>query len=189
MAPKRPLPATGYAVLGLLSFGRELSGYDVKKWADTILSLFYWSPAVSQVYGELKRLEELGFVTSREVSQDDQRTKRVYRITPEGLAELRSWALREEVEPPVLKHSTVLRVWLGHLGDPEQVADLVRRHVDLVTERLGHAAATLEAAGSREFGEYPVLVARWSVGYYEAELALAHELLRLLEDLAPTSTP
>ena len=28
------LPATAWAVLGMLSFGRELSGYDLKKWAD-----------------------------------------------------------------------------------------------------------------------------------------------------------
>ncbi|GAA2882703.1 hypothetical protein [Streptomyces mexicanus] len=35
---ERPaLPASSWAVLGLLSFGEELSGYDLKKWADRSL--------------------------------------------------------------------------------------------------------------------------------------------------------
>ena len=55
---------TAYALLGLLSFDRELSGYDLKKWADSSLRFFYWSPATSQIYVELKRLEKLGFVTA-----------------------------------------------------------------------------------------------------------------------------
>ena len=35
------IPATAWAVLGLLSFERELSGYDIKQWADSILRFFY----------------------------------------------------------------------------------------------------------------------------------------------------
>ena len=38
MSRDKSLPATGYAVLGLLSFGRELSGYELKKWADLVKS-------------------------------------------------------------------------------------------------------------------------------------------------------
>src|ERR1039458_7715997 len=78
------VPATGWAVLGLLSFGRELTGYDLKKWADHSLRFFYWSPAISQIYSELKRLERLGYVTSRTVAQDELRNKRVYAISEEG---------------------------------------------------------------------------------------------------------
>lgn len=37
-------------MLGLLSFDQELSGYDLKKWADGSLRFFYWSPAISQIY-------------------------------------------------------------------------------------------------------------------------------------------
>ena len=52
---ERRLPATAWAVLGILAFDRELSGYQVKQWADASLTFFYWSPAVSQIYAELKR--------------------------------------------------------------------------------------------------------------------------------------
>ena len=58
---RRPqLRATSYAVLGLLSFGQELSGFDMKRWADWSLKFFYWAPSFSQIYGELHKLEELG---------------------------------------------------------------------------------------------------------------------------------
>ncbi len=63
------LPATSWAVLGMLTFGEELSGSDLKSWADWSIGFYYWSPSVSQVYTELKKLETLGFVSSREVSE------------------------------------------------------------------------------------------------------------------------
>ncbi|MFI8792971.1 hypothetical protein [Streptomyces sp. NPDC055105] len=51
------LPPTAWAVLGLLSFPGERTGYELKKWADASLRFFYWSPAISQIYAELRRLE------------------------------------------------------------------------------------------------------------------------------------
>src|ERR1700712_5895261 len=84
------LRATSYAVLGLLSFGQELSGFDMKRWADWSLKFFYWAPSFSQIYGELHKLEELGLVASRldENKQPQrkrgEREKRVYRITAAG---------------------------------------------------------------------------------------------------------
>ena len=63
------LPATAWTVLGLLSFGTDLSGYDLKKWADNSLRFFYWSPAASQIYAELRRLERLGYATSTVASE------------------------------------------------------------------------------------------------------------------------
>ena len=56
---------TGWALLGMLSGGDELSGYDIKKWINWAIQFFYSSPAYSQIYSELKRLERLGLVSSR----------------------------------------------------------------------------------------------------------------------------
>jgi DNA-binding PadR family transcriptional regulator len=78
------IPATAWAVLGILSFGRELTGYDIKNWSDAILHFFYWSPATSQIYTELRRLEDLGLVRSRTVARDEVRDKTLYAITPIG---------------------------------------------------------------------------------------------------------
>ena len=61
----RGLPATSWAVLGMLTFGEELTGNDLKKWADWSVGFFYWSPSISQVYAELKKLESIGMTAVR----------------------------------------------------------------------------------------------------------------------------
>ena len=63
--------AAALAVLGLLSFGPQ-SGYDLKQFADASISHFYWSPAKSQVYSELRRLRAAGLVTEQHVEQENR---------------------------------------------------------------------------------------------------------------------
>lgn len=186
-ADETRLPATAYAVLGLLSFGRELSGYDLKKWADSSLRLFYWSPAVSQIYGELKRLDRIGFVSSREVPQDELRRKRVYRITDAGREALTLWVEHEDVEPPVLKHSPLLRVWLGHLATPDRIRELLLRHREN-TEQMLEEARKAEASAHNNPAEwhYPELVTRFSMRHFEAELGLVDALLAELPPVNPS---
>jgi DNA-binding PadR family transcriptional regulator len=168
---------TAYAVLGLLSFGRELSGYDLKKWADSSLRFFYWSPATSQIYAELKRLEERGLVTAREAPQDDLRNKRLYRITPAGRDELARWVEDAPVEPPVLKHSVVMRVWLGHLADPDRLREIVEEHRDEMAAMVDDARRSREGARADDRWAYPEIVAGWAERHYEAERAAADQLL------------
>jgi DNA-binding PadR family transcriptional regulator len=180
-APSASLPATAWAVLGLLSFGQELSGYGLKKWADSSLRFFYWSPAISQIYGELRRLETLGYVESRTTPQDDLRNKRLYRITDAGRTALAEWAHDAPVEPPVLKHSVLLRVWLGHLTGPERLRDAVNQHIADTDVILTELRAAREIAETTPDWKYPAIVERWGERYYESQRALAQELLDELE--------
>ncbi|MYR42102.1 PadR family transcriptional regulator [Streptomyces sp. SID5910] len=183
-AERRALPATGWAVLGLLSFGEELSGYDLKKWADWSLRFFYWSPSVSQIYGELKRLDRAGYVTSRTVAQETgNRDKRVYRITDEGMAAVRTWARRAPVDPPVLKHGVVLRLWLGHLTEPEQLREVLGRHREYAETMRRQAEADAEGAGTDEAWAYPQLALKWAERYYAAERDLADGMLADVAEL------
>ncbi|OLZ64058.1 PadR family transcriptional regulator [Streptomyces sp. IMTB 2501] len=182
---ERPaLPATSWAVLGLLSFGEELSGYDLKKWADWSLRFFYWSPSFSQIYGELKRLENAGYVTSRMVAQETgNRDKRVYRITDEGMEAVRAWAREAPVEPPVLKHGVMLRLWLGHLLEPEQMREVLARHREYAETMRQRAEADAEGGRAEEAWAYPVLTLKWAERYYASERDLADAMLADLEEL------
>jgi DNA-binding PadR family transcriptional regulator len=178
------LPATAWTVLGLLSFGSDLSGYDLKKWADNSLRFFYWSPAASQIYAELRRLERLGYATSTvaAAAQDSLRNKRVYSITDEGRAALQRW-LREPAEPVILKHPTMLRVWLGHLEGRDALAKVLDSHRADLTEQLDAARhASEHATDDPAWGAYPAAVTRWAVRRLESELDLLADLER---DLAP----
>jgi DNA-binding PadR family transcriptional regulator len=178
------LPATAYALLGLLSFDRELSGYDLKKWADSSLRFFYWSPAVSQIYGELKRLDRLGYVTSREVPQDELRNKRVYRITDEGRAALTRWVEHDDVEPPVLKHSPLLRVWLGHLSSPARLRTVLETHREYATRMRDDAGVAAASSGTQPGMEFPALVTAWSARYFAREIEMIDELLAEIDKRA-----
>lgn len=182
------IPATAWAVLGLLSFGRELSGYDVKQWADAILRFFYWSPATSQIYAELRRLEQLGLVESRVVARDDVRGKRLYAITPAGRAALERWQRDTDAEPTVLKNGLMLRLWLGHLAPPDRLREQVLTHQAQLRAELDLARHSEQTAAADDAWAYPSLVARWSRRRIEEELALTDEMLADLDRLAHRST-
>ncbi|MFD9206941.1 PadR family transcriptional regulator [Streptomyces sioyaensis] len=179
---RRPaLPATAWAVLGLLSFGDELSGYDLKKWSDFSLRFFYWSPSFSQIYGELKRLEKAGYVSARRVAQETgHRDKRVYVITDEGMAAVRHWAREAPVEPPVLKHGVMLRLWLGHLLEADRMREVLGRHREYAESMRQRAEE--DGARAEEAWAYPSLVLKWSQRYYAAERDLADAMLADLDE-------
>src|SRR3954466_754365 len=93
------LPTTAYALLGLLTFGDELTGYELKQRADMTLRFYWVSPAMSQVYSELARLTEHGLV--RPLGEGRGTT---YRITAKGRKDLARWMRETPVGFPVLKH-------------------------------------------------------------------------------------
>ncbi|MFG1798146.1 helix-turn-helix transcriptional regulator [Nocardia sp. NPDC049149] len=170
------LPTTSWAVLGMLSHADELSGYDLKKWADSSLQFFYWSPSFSQIYAELKRLEKHGYASSRTVLQEDGvRGKRMYAITASGRAAAAHWVNHAPVEAPVLKHSVMLRAWLGHLAEPDRLREILTEHIGYAERMRGLAEA--DAATEQPQRPYPAAVLRWCVRHYEAEAEFGRELL------------
>ena len=180
-----PIPATAWAVLGILSFGREMSGYDIKQWADAILRFFYWSPATSQIYTEVRRLERLGLVTSRTVARDGAREKTIYAITPDGTAALERWQAEVDAEAPVVKDALLLRVWLGHLAEPARLREQVETHRARLLAELDDARESLRGSEGHPGWEYPALVVEWTCRRIEAELALADLMLDDLTRLTP----
>ncbi|MFH8737340.1 MULTISPECIES: PadR family transcriptional regulator [unclassified Streptomyces] len=183
------LPPTAWAVLGLLSFPGERTGYELKKWADASLRFFYWSPAISQIYAELRRLESLGYVTSLRSGAEDPRAKRTYAITEEGRGALAVWAgSGQGLGAPVLKHPVLLRVWLGHLAAPEHLRDLVTEHVARTKGELKEVRDALERADGVEAWAHPQIALRWSERRLAAEVELAEAMLDDL-DAVPGQPP
>ncbi|MEU5895177.1 MULTISPECIES: PadR family transcriptional regulator [Streptomyces] len=181
------LPPTAWAVLGLLSFPGERTGYELKKWADASLRFFYWSPAISQIYAELRRLEALGYATSRRSGPEAPRTKRAYAITDEGRAALAAWADGgRDVGPPVLKHPLLLRIWLGHLTAPDRLRDLVAEHIAQTRGELREARdalARVDRSDGPQSWSHPQVALRWSERRLEAEVGLAEAMLDDLAEL------
>nr|MDT0660133.1 helix-turn-helix transcriptional regulator [Micromonospora sp. DSM 115978] len=179
------LPATAYAVLGLLSFGRELTGYDLRKWAEN-MRFFYWSPAQSQIYAELRRLKSRDFVTERGEPQRGRPDKRYYRITEAGQRAFRDWENLAEMEPPVIKHSPMLRLFFGHRAEPGRLRCLLREYLGWL-ERQRDELHQVRAELLPTF-PYPHLVAVWGQTFYDAELASVRAVLAELDGM-PADPP
>src|SRR6201986_1694318 len=140
------LAASSWALLGMLSYEEEVSGYDLKKWIDWSVDLYYWSPSYSQIYTELKKREMLGLATSRVERDEGTRSRRLYKITPAGMDAVTEWTNHAPVDPPVLKHSGLLRVTFGHLSNPGRLKELLQEHVAYAEAR--HRKAIEDAEGA-----------------------------------------
>jgi DNA-binding PadR family transcriptional regulator len=83
-----------YALMGLL-YARPSSGYELRKmFAQTPLITFSDSPGA--IYPALARLEEQGMVRGQIEETTGLRRKKTYRLSAEGLRELKKW-LRKPV--------------------------------------------------------------------------------------------
>ncbi|MCL4836253.1 MAG: PadR family transcriptional regulator [Caldilineaceae bacterium] len=174
-----PLPTTSYAVLGLLSFGEPLSGYEIRKWAEN-MRFFYWPPAQSQIYSELRRLSERGFVESAEVVQTGKPDKRLYCITPTGEGALRVWLEEERAEPTIVKNSVALKLFFGHMTRPEVLAGMLERFVDDTQQMLGQLAVVQKYMENEPKFAASALVTEWGCHHYNAEAEMTQRLLARL---------
>ena len=113
----------GYAILGLLA-RESLSGYDLTQRMKGRVG-FFWSARHSQIYPELARLEDGGFVKHTVVEQRDRPDKKVHEITATGLEALRDWVTQPPPEKPVRDELT-LKAYSVWLADGEEAARVFR---------------------------------------------------------------
>lgn len=165
----RPLTTTSYALLGLLSFGQELSGYELKQWADSTLRFYWVAPAMSQIYSEMDRLARRGLVDVRIDDETRARGVRRYLINEAGLSELREWLATSEPEFPILKHPVALRLLLGHLVDPSTLRAMLQGYLDSLDKQREDLQAVLDGIEDQPGFRYPAFVARWGLDYYDDE--------------------
>lgn len=180
------LPVTGYAILGLLTFGDELTGYEVKQRADATLRFYWVSPAMSQIYTELRRLTDHGLVRA-DARQDGGREVTSYAITEEGQAALRAWMGGTPAGFPVLKHPVLLRLLIGHVAEPDRTRQMLHDYLaelDAARDDLGEVREALRGADRPgEPFRFPSLVADWGLDYFAAE---AQHARRALDSLGET---
>lgn len=113
-----------HILLGLLS-GKTMSGYELTKSFGSSLA-FVWSAQHSQIYPELKRLSELGFI---EQVDEGPRGRKSYAVTPEGLKELRAWLLNVDPDRTIRDQSSARVFFLWQLLPAEAIAYLEKERV------------------------------------------------------------
>ncbi|WP_322795366.1 PadR family transcriptional regulator [Tepidiforma sp.] len=167
-----------YAILGLLA-GGELSGYELtRRFSDTVG--YFWNARAQQIYPELARLEEAGLIAGRTVHQVGRPDKRLYSLTPAGLADLTAWVTTPS--PATLtKDEFLVKVWSYGLAQPAAALAALREHRRQHHERLAAYRAIEAHFGGVPPGQLPreflgpYLTLRAGIRFEEAFLAWADE--------------
>jgi DNA-binding PadR family transcriptional regulator len=123
-----------YGMLGLLAFWGPLSGYDLKRVFDHTLAPM-WGAAQSQIYKELRRMKELGWVEMAREEQETRPDRKVYTITEQGKTALRQW----QAQPPEvfqLRDELLLKVLFGTFASPGDIAQHLRTSIATHEMRL-----------------------------------------------------
>lgn len=112
---------TVYIILGLLQH-ENLSGYDIKKRIDVMISEF-WKVGYGQIYPTLKVIEQEGLVVraADDTAHDGDRI--VYAITDAGRKRLSEWLLLPDGTDYV-KYEILIKLFFGNLISP---ADNINR--------------------------------------------------------------
>jgi DNA-binding PadR family transcriptional regulator len=122
-----------HAVLTSLLDG-EASGYDLAKRMDISVAR-WWHALPTQIYAELRRLEEDGLVEGREVPQERRPNKRVYAISDDGRTEVDRFT-REPARPTAIKDDLLIKIQSADAGDLESVAESIDRRREEAEVRL-----------------------------------------------------
>ncbi|MDZ7379991.1 MAG: PadR family transcriptional regulator [candidate division KSB1 bacterium] len=177
------LPTTSYVILGLLTF-REMSGYDLKQLINRSITHFYWSPAKSQIYGELRRLEAHGLVTMREVPQTLRPDKRLYKITPKGNEAVMKWLAHSGVDLDSYKSALMLKVFFGHMlsldvliGLLEERRKQVERDLVACQKKAEELKAKLERPDATDDLLFSLLTVQRSIRLHQTDIGWIDETL------------
>jgi PadR family transcriptional regulator AphA len=102
-----------------------MSGYDIKQLFDSTMAPM-WNTAHSQIYNELRRMSELGWVEMERHEQEARPDKKVYQATAQGLAALREWQFIQPARGLQMRDEVLLRFTFGSFAAPKALAATLR---------------------------------------------------------------
>jgi DNA-binding PadR family transcriptional regulator len=79
---------------------RPMSGYDLAKNFDASIG-FFWRASHQQIYRELGKLREKGYVKSEEIDQVGKPNRIVHTITKSGRQALLAWSTKPSKQPSI----------------------------------------------------------------------------------------
>lgn len=100
---------------------RPMSGYDLAKNFDASIG-FFWRASHQQIYRELGRLREKGYVLSEEVSQNGKPNRIIHTLTPAGQTALRDWSTKP-AKHPSLKDDLLVKFYALENVDLDALKD------------------------------------------------------------------
>lgn len=138
-----------HALIGLLA-EQPASGWDLTRRFEELLGTV-WPAGHPQIYGELHKLQDEGFI---EIESEGPRRRKTYRATESGIQEVRRWLISVEVDH-TLRLEPVLRSVFFWLMTPEELAAHLEQEAGFYYD-LAQRYRELAAAKDRgEYGDTP----------------------------------
>ena len=154
--------AVTWAVLGLEA-SKPRSGYDIKNAVDGTIRHF-WAASYGQIYPELKRLEQAGWIEGDDASNGG-RARRVFRITAAGRDALRGWFFGAETRIE-LRDESLLRLFFADQLPPGEAIELLEGRREGYRQMLAYLRSLDDGSGVPD-PPYIDLVYRWGLEYCE----------------------
>lgn len=131
-----------YALLAVLT-ARPKTGYDVSKGFHSSVG-HVWHAPDSQVYPELRRMEEDGLLSSKDIPWGTRGKKKLYIVTEAGIKDFRTW-LETPFDYSLTRDPLALKTAYMEWGDPQglqtQLDDHIAFHKNLVDQWQATIAA------------------------------------------------
>lgn len=125
----------------------ELSGYDLMRRFQTSLG-FFWEASHQQIYQELRKLSERGWLAATAVAQAGRPDKVVYALTEAGRDALTTW-IHADSQRRASKDDLFVKLYsIGHC-DPAPIVDEIRAR----RARHGERVALYERIRDRHYAE------------------------------------
>jgi PadR family transcriptional regulator, regulatory protein AphA len=153
--------AVTWAVLGLIAL-QPSSGYDVKRIIDKSIRHF-WAASYGQIYPELRRLVEAGWITKEDASSGGRR-RLLYRITSAGRKALLEWEHGYETRIE-LRDESLLRLFFADTLPREEALGLLQARREGYRQMLAYLRGLDDGQG--EDPPFVDLVYRWGLDYCE----------------------
>jgi PadR family transcriptional regulator AphA len=166
------LTPISFIVLGLLSWAKKATPYELKQMAAPLSDL--WSVQHTQLYGEPARLAKVGYLTEQQ--ETTGRRRKTYALTKKGREALMEWLAGPTNAFTELRDPGLLKLYFG--ASPKRVA---AEQAELHRRKLAEYE-TFVANGSPEEAEGPWLA-------LQAGLAHEREWVRYWEKLEKRETP
>jgi DNA-binding PadR family transcriptional regulator len=161
--------ALSHAILAVLA-NRACSGYDLAKQFDGSVG-FFWHATHQQIYRELTKLEESGWVDLEVMRQDGKPDRKCYSINAAGEAHLRAWIVQPMTTLEPAKEELLVKLFVGHLVPPVELIQLLQQQRSLHVENL----ATYESIERENFANSASLSMEMRCQYLTLRAGIHHE--------------
>ena len=167
-------------ILGLLCH-EDLTGYDIKKRIDGVIS-FFWKGSFGNIYPALKDMETQKLIEKSDTSIGG-RERITYHITESGRDSLKNW-LSDEQASNELRYETLLKLFFGGAQDKKITLhniELFEEQVKGDLKALQGYTTILEQNLEEEDHLYFYLTASFGIETYEAYLKWCEKSKKMLK--------